>query len=124
MLKHQPAFGTLAAIKVHHRNSSCAGLLVGGLLSGALFQYPGAIIMTAIGVFAANQLVNPAGPLAGVASGVQEKQPACRLLHAMQQSPLWLHISTAGHHLQPAPSTTCILLMEAFAPAEQLAHSK
>uniref|UniRef100_A0A383W4R4 Chromate transporter n=1 Tax=Tetradesmus obliquus TaxID=3088 RepID=A0A383W4R4_TETOB len=44
--------------------------LKGGLLSGALFQYPGAFIMTAVGVFAANSLVDPTGPLAGVASGV------------------------------------------------------
>jgi hypothetical protein len=41
----------------------------GGLLSGALFQYPGAIIMTAVGVFAANLLANPTGVLNGVASG-------------------------------------------------------
>jgi hypothetical protein len=41
----------------------------GGLLSGALFQYPGAFIMTAVGVFAAQLLANPSGALNGVASG-------------------------------------------------------
>ncbi len=45
----------------------------GGLLSGALFQYPGAIIMSAVGVFAADPLVDPKGALAGVASGAQER---------------------------------------------------
>lgn len=42
----------------------------GGLLSGALFQYPGAFIMTAVGVFAADQLTSSRGVLGGVASGV------------------------------------------------------
>jgi hypothetical protein len=50
----------------------------GGLLSGALFQYPGAIIMTAVGVFAANLLANPSGILAGVASGVRVPLAVCR----------------------------------------------
>jgi hypothetical protein len=40
-------------------------------MSGALFQYPGAIIMTAVGVFAGNLLANPSGILNGVASGGQ-----------------------------------------------------
>jgi chromate transporter len=48
---------------------SAAAAAAGGLLSGALFQYPGAIIMTAVGVFAAGNLVDPKGALAGVASG-------------------------------------------------------
>lgn len=42
----------------------------GGLLSGALFQYPGALIMTAVGVAAANLLANPSGALNGMASGM------------------------------------------------------
>jgi chromate transporter len=42
----------------------------GGLLSGALFQYPGAVIMTAVGVFAARFLANPQGWLAGLTAGV------------------------------------------------------
>ena len=52
----------------------------GGLLSGALFQYPGAIIMTAVGVFAANLLANPSGALNGVASGVVW----CAMLHSIR----------------------------------------
>lgn len=44
--------------------------VLGGLLSGILFQYPGAIIMTAIGVFAAKKLENPQGWLDGIAAGV------------------------------------------------------
>jgi chromate transporter len=48
---------------------TAAAAAAGGLLSGALFQYPGAIIMTAVGVFAAGNLVDPKGALAGVASG-------------------------------------------------------
>jgi hypothetical protein len=50
---------------------AAAAAAAGGLLSGALFQYPGAIIMTAVGVFAAGNLVDPKGALAGVASGGQ-----------------------------------------------------
>jgi chromate transporter len=42
----------------------------GGLLSGVLFQYPGAFIMTAVGVFAARLLANPTPWLDGLASGV------------------------------------------------------
>lgn len=41
----------------------------GGLLSGVLFQYPGAIVMTVVGVGAANYLVNPAGWLRGIVAG-------------------------------------------------------
>lgn len=41
----------------------------GGLLSGALFQYPGAIIMTAVGVLAARYLENPQGWLSGLTAG-------------------------------------------------------
>ncbi|KAG0610833.1 hypothetical protein M758_7G095400 [Ceratodon purpureus] len=44
--------------------------LLGGLLSGILFQYPGAILMTAVGVFAAKKLENPQGWLEGIAAGV------------------------------------------------------
>jgi chromate transporter len=44
--------------------------LRGGLLSGVLFQYPGAFIMTAVGVFAAKLLANPTPWLDGLASGV------------------------------------------------------
>lgn len=44
--------------------------LLGGVMSGVLFQYPGAIMMTAIGVFAAKKLENPQGWLEGLASGV------------------------------------------------------
>lgn len=42
----------------------------GGLLSGVLFQYPGAIIMTAVGVFAAKYLESPQGWLEGLTAGV------------------------------------------------------
>ncbi|KAG6546492.1 hypothetical protein Mapa_012041 [Marchantia paleacea] len=42
----------------------------GGLLSGVLFQYPGAIIMCCIGVFAAKQLENPRAALDGMVAGV------------------------------------------------------
>lgn len=42
----------------------------GGLLSGALFQYPGAIIMTAVGVGAANTLKEPALWLRSLTAGV------------------------------------------------------
>ncbi|KAL3680672.1 hypothetical protein R1sor_023628 [Riccia sorocarpa] len=44
--------------------------VTGGLLSGILFQYPGAIIMCCIGVFAAKQLEHPRGALNGMVSGV------------------------------------------------------
>lgn len=43
---------------------------LGGLLSGALFQYPGAIIMTAVGALAANILDDPAPWLSGITAGV------------------------------------------------------
>jgi hypothetical protein len=39
------------------------------MLSGALFQYPGAIIMTAVGVFAAEKLSKDTPALNAVASG-------------------------------------------------------
>lgn len=42
----------------------------GGLLSGALFQYPGALIMTGFGIAAAKVLATPPPWLAGCASGV------------------------------------------------------
>jgi chromate transporter len=42
----------------------------GGLLSGVLFQYPGAFIMTGVGVFAANLLANPVPWLDALAAGV------------------------------------------------------
>lgn len=42
----------------------------GGLLSGILFQYPGAVIMTALGVVAAEYLANPQGWLNGLTGGV------------------------------------------------------
>jgi hypothetical protein len=45
-------------------------LPAGGLLSGALFQYPGAVIMTAIGVAFASALRDPAGWLSGFIMGV------------------------------------------------------
>lgn len=55
---------------------SCAG----GLMSGALFQYPGAVIMTAVGVGAANTLGDPALWLrsltAGVSAGERSNAPA------------------------------------------------
>eukprot|EP00199_Chlamydomonas_sp_CCMP681_P001026 CAMPEP_0119109864 /NCGR_PEP_ID=MMETSP1180-20130426/24373_1 /TAXON_ID=3052 ORGANISM="Chlamydomonas cf sp, Strain CCMP681" /NCGR_SAMPLE_ID=MMETSP1180 /ASSEMBLY_ACC=CAM_ASM_000741 /LENGTH=522 /DNA_ID=CAMNT_0007095877 /DNA_START=95 /DNA_END=1660 /DNA_ORIENTATION=- len=44
--------------------------VLGGLLSGALFQYPGAIIMTAVGVGAATSLADPAPWLAALTAGV------------------------------------------------------
>jgi chromate transporter len=44
--------------------------LRGGLLSGVLFQYPGAFIMAAVGVFAAKLLANPTPWLDALASGV------------------------------------------------------
>lgn len=50
----------------------------GGLLSGALFQYPGAVIMAAVGVFAADSLVNPKGALGGVASGALVPGATCQ----------------------------------------------
>lgn len=42
----------------------------GGLLSGALFQYPGAVVMTVVGAGAAAFLTNPPGWLAGIVAGV------------------------------------------------------
>lgn len=42
----------------------------GGLLSGVLFQYPGAIIMAAVGVLAAEYLAKPKGWLLGLTAGV------------------------------------------------------
>lgn len=47
-------------------------ITTGGLLSGILFHYPGAILMTAIGVFAAKKLENPQGWLQGIAAGKTE----------------------------------------------------
>ncbi|KAJ9527912.1 hypothetical protein QJQ45_005640 [Haematococcus lacustris] len=44
--------------------------VLGGLLSGALFQYPGAVMMTAIGVGAANVLSSPALWLRSLTAGV------------------------------------------------------
>lgn len=44
--------------------------VLGGLLSGALFQYPGAIIMTAVGVGAAKVLGDPALWLQSLTAGV------------------------------------------------------
>jgi hypothetical protein len=41
----------------------------GGLLSGVLFQYPGAIIMAAVGVLAAEYLAKPKGWLLGLTAG-------------------------------------------------------
>lgn len=41
----------------------------GGLLSGALFQYPGAIMMTALGAAANHGLANPTGAVQGMAYG-------------------------------------------------------
>lgn len=38
----------------------------GGILSGILFQYPGAIVMTALGYAAYKGLNNPKGALAGM----------------------------------------------------------
>lgn len=40
------------------------------MLSGVLFQYPGAIIMTAVGAAAARILANPAAWLQGITTGV------------------------------------------------------
>lgn len=42
----------------------------GGLLSGALFQYPGAVVMTIVGVGAAKWLEHPAAWLNGLVAGV------------------------------------------------------
>jgi hypothetical protein len=61
---------------------AAAAAAAGGLLSGALFQYPGAIIMTAVGVFAAGNLVDPKGALAGVASGALALKHGCCLQHS------------------------------------------
>ena len=44
-------------------------LCTGGLLSGALFQYPGAVIMTALGVASARVLQTPPAWLVGCISG-------------------------------------------------------
>lgn len=44
--------------------------VLGGLLGGALFQYPGAVIMTGFGIASAKALNNPPAWLAGCASGV------------------------------------------------------
>jgi len=43
--------------------------VAGGLLSGALFQYPGLVVMTALGALAAEYLVDPPGWLRGAAQG-------------------------------------------------------
>ncbi|KAG2492746.1 hypothetical protein HYH03_008912 [Edaphochlamys debaryana] len=44
--------------------------VLGGLLSGALFQYPGAFVMTLVGAGAANFLTNPPGWLDGIVAGL------------------------------------------------------
>ncbi|MEW5313717.1 MAG: hypothetical protein WDW38_005258 [Sanguina aurantia] len=44
--------------------------VLGGILSGIMFQYPGAIIMTAAGAGAAAWLVDPPGWLSGIVAGV------------------------------------------------------
>ena len=44
--------------------------VLGGLLGGALFQYPGALIMTGFGIAAAKVLASPPPWLSGCASGV------------------------------------------------------
>lgn len=44
--------------------------VLGGLLSGALFQYPGAVVMTVVGAGAAAFLTNPPGWLEGIVAGV------------------------------------------------------
>ncbi|KXZ42994.1 hypothetical protein GPECTOR_108g189 [Gonium pectorale] len=44
--------------------------VLGGLLSGALFQYPGAVVMTLVGAGAANFLTNPPGWLEGIVAGL------------------------------------------------------
>lgn len=46
-----------------------AGIL-GGLLSGALFQYPGALFMSLAGVGAADWLEDPSEPVAGISAGL------------------------------------------------------
>ncbi|KAG2490382.1 hypothetical protein HYH03_011183 [Edaphochlamys debaryana] len=43
---------------------------LGGMLSGALFQYPGAVIMTVVGAGAAKWLTDPPGWLAGIVAGL------------------------------------------------------
>lgn len=42
-------------------------------MSGVLFQYPGAILMTAVGVLAAKKLESPQGWLEGIAAGMHRK---------------------------------------------------
>jgi hypothetical protein len=39
-------------------------------MSGALFQYPGAVVMTVVGAGAANFLTNPPGWLSGIVMGL------------------------------------------------------
>jgi len=64
--------------------SFAAGIIkkgaTGGLLSGALFQYPGAIIMTAVGVFAARYLADPVGWLNGLTAGARWLGVGCNYL--------------------------------------------
>jgi hypothetical protein len=42
----------------------------GGLMSGALFQYPGAVVMTLVGAGAAKFLTDPPGWLEGIVAGL------------------------------------------------------
>ncbi|GLC61310.1 hypothetical protein PLESTB_001742100 [Pleodorina starrii] len=44
--------------------------VLGGLMSGALFQYPGAIVMTVVGAGAAKWLTDPPGWLNGIVAGL------------------------------------------------------
>ncbi|KAG2453749.1 hypothetical protein HYH02_001960 [Chlamydomonas schloesseri] len=44
--------------------------VLGGLMSGALFQYPGAIVMTVVGAGAAKWLTDPPGWLEGIVMGL------------------------------------------------------
>ncbi|GIL47404.1 hypothetical protein Vafri_4228 [Volvox africanus] len=44
--------------------------VLGGLLSGALFQYPGAVVMTLVGAGAAKWLTDPPGWLEGIVAGL------------------------------------------------------
>ena len=52
--------------------------VVGGLLSGALFQYPGAMIMSGLGVLSATALKAPPPWLQGAVSGEgMDQWPCC-----------------------------------------------
>lgn len=72
----------------------------GGLLSGALFQYPGAIIMTAVGVFGAKFLEDPQGWLDGLTAGGCGRRVWAQGVGAWCGRSCFHGLASAYHHCQ------------------------